>query len=425
MKKVLKALIARILGWQVRRLRRRSQFQVVAVVGSIGKTSTKLAIAKLLGSHFRVQYQEGNYNDLVSVPLVFFGKPLPKLMNPFAWIKTLVAIEFQLHRPYRHDVVVLELGTDGPGQIAKFENYLEVDLLVVTAITPEHMEFFTDLSAVAKEELSAETFSKRTLVNKDLCAPEHLQFLDKDYLTYALKQPADYKLEVNNFTGARYGFTFKVQGKTAFNSSYDGISELELYSVCAATTVAHQIKMPVAKIPTAIRNIKTFSGRMKQLIGMNDSLIIDDTYNASPTAAKAALDALYALGSPQKIVLLGNMNELGDYSKEAHIEVGEYCDPKEIDMLVTIGKDANQYLAEAAKKRGCKVKTFNDPYQAGLYIKDMLRPKAIVLAKGSQNGVYAEEAVKQFLANKKDAAKLVRQTPEWLRKKAESFGKAA
>jgi UDP-N-acetylmuramyl pentapeptide synthase len=125
----------------------------------------------------------------------------------------------------------------------------------------------------------------------------------------------------------------------------------------------------------------------------------------------------------QKIAILGNMNELGDYSKSSHIEVGAYCDPKQLDLVVTIGPDANQYLAPAAVEQGCLVKTFDDPYAAGEFVKTEVKAGAVLLAKGSQNNVYAEEAIRSLLANPNDANRLVRQSPAWQKVKRKNFKK--
>jgi len=119
--------------------------------------------------------------------------------------------------------------------------------------------------------------------------------------------------------------------------------------------------------------------------------------------------------------LLGNMNELGNYSKAAHTEVGEYCDPKQLDLVITLGPDANTYLAPAARARGCKVQTCTTPYEAGEQLQQHIKDGAVVLAKGSQNKVFAEEAVKAILADPADAEHLVRQSPAWLKKKAANF----
>jgi UDP-N-acetylmuramyl pentapeptide synthase len=146
-------------------------------------------------------------------------------------------------------------------------------------------------------------------------------------------------------------------------------------------------------------------------------MIIDDTYNASPAAVKAALDSLYAIDTPQRIAILGMMNELGNLSPETHKKIGEYCDPKHLNLVVTIGKDANDFLAPAAEKRGCRVYKASDAKDAGEFVKKEMVQGATILAKGSQNGVFAEEAVKILLDDPSDRSKLVRQSEVWLKKK--------
>jgi len=375
----------------------------------------------MLSQQYKVRLQAGNYNDIVTVPLVFFGRQNPPdLFNPFAWLRILVSNELQLIKPYPYEVVILELGTDGPGQIAAFKRYLEVDLAVVTAVAPEHMEFFHDLEAVAREELSVQTFSKVLLVNKDLCHEKYFKLIHRSVLSYGTGK-ADYSLEILRFNGESYEFVIRHDGKPLIEAKHPSVSKTQLYSICAAVAAGHRFSLPEARISTGITAIKPVSGRMNTLKGVKDSTILDDTYNSSPDAAKASLDALYALRSPHKIALLGNMNELGTYSKAAHIELGEYCDPQQLEWVVTIGNDANNYLAMAAEKRGCRVKRFTNPVDAGLFIKDQIKPNTTILAKGSQNGVFAEEAVKQFLANPKNSHLLVRQSPQWLRKKNQQF----
>ena len=164
-----------------------------------------------------------------------------------------------------------------------------------------------------------------------------------------------------------------------------------------------------------------FPGRMQVLNGVKDSILIDDAYNATPIAAKAALDVLYAEKAPQRIAILGSMNELGDYAREAHVEVGDYCDAHKLAMVVTVGNDAKRWLAPAAKAKGCTVHSYMSPYDAGNFVRQHLKTGAVVLGKGSQNGVFVEEALKQLLAHPADVSKLVRQSHKWLRTKAKQF----
>jgi UDP-N-acetylmuramyl pentapeptide synthase len=108
-------------------------------------------------------------------------------------------------------------------------------------------------------------------------------------------------------------------------------------------------------------------------------------------------------------------------SAQAHTEIGELCDPAQLDLVVTVGADAKTYLAPAASAKGCVVKSFNTPYEAGKYLQSKVKKNAIVFAKGSQDKVYTEEAIKFLLADPKDASKLVRQSDYWLKCKAKSF----
>jgi UDP-N-acetylmuramoyl-tripeptide--D-alanyl-D-alanine ligase len=419
-KRFARSLVVAILGWQVRRLRRKFDIKVVAVAGSIGKTSTKFAIAQVLGQRFKVRFQEGNYNDLVSVPLVFFGQSMPGLLNPLAWLMVFLRNELQIRRNFPYDVVVVEVGTDGPGQMTAFERYLHADVAVLTSIAPEHMEFFTDLDAVAVEELTIQDYADLVFVNADLTDERYIEQVEQAE-TYALHEPATYK--VSNFAFQPDGVKFETQkkGKKFISATHSGISEPHLYSLAAAISVADRLGMSDEEIVAGLEHVQPVSGRMQRLDGINGSTIIDDSYNSSPEAAKAALETLYRIDAPQKVALMGNMNELGDYSKQAHIEVGSFCDPKQLDEVLTLGPDANEYLAIAAANAGCKVTKFETPYDAGKHLAEIITDGAVVLVKGSQNRVYAEEAIKEILADARDVSKLVRQSPSWLKKKAQNF----
>ncbi|MEO8785342.1 MAG: UDP-N-acetylmuramoyl-tripeptide--D-alanyl-D-alanine ligase [Candidatus Saccharimonadales bacterium] len=417
-KKLLRLVIVKILGWQVRRLQRRHQFKVVGVAGSVGKTSAKFAIATVLAQKYRVRFQAGNYNDLVTVPLIFFGKDLPSLFNPFAWLKVLISNELQLRKPYAYDVVVVEVGTDYPGNLIKFGAYLRLDIAVVTAISPEHMEFFANLDDVATEELSVGVYADKLVVNADLCDPQYLN-IPGSMVTFGGKT-ADYKLQDIKFSEESASYQIHHQSQV-FKLRQAAVAKSEIYSATAASVVAELLALDKTQILAGVALIKPVSGRMQRLAGRKDSIILDETYNASPDAVMAALDSLYIFKSAHKIVILGNMNELGQSSASAHQQIGAYCDPEQLELVVTIGPDANQYLAPAAEEAGCRVKTFTDPYAAGQFVKDQLQPGSVILAKGSQNLVYAEEAIKPLLADPADSAKLVRQSAAWTKKKQENF----
>lgn len=421
MQEFAKKIVVAILGWQVRRLRAENNFKVVAVAGSLGKTSTKRTIATVLKAKFKVQYQDGNYNDIVTVPLIFFGQDQPSLFNPFAWLKIILSNETQLKKKYPYSVVVVEVGSDGPGQIEKYGQYLYADIGVLTGVAPEHMEFFGGLDAVANEETSISELCEKLIVGQDLIDPKYLGLIGKKPITYGIEQPADIRLTDIKFDGLQSSFKVLKDNSLFLSAKHELIAQTLLYGAAAAIAVADELGMNAEEIKRGLAKVKPASGRMQILLGINGSRIIDDTYNATPQTFKAALDTLYRLDAPQKIAILGSMNELGSYTEAAHKEVGRYCDPKQIDILITIGADANKIMAAEAEARGCKVRRFNNPFTAGQYIKPLVKRGALILAKGSQNKIFAEEAVKFLLANPADASKLVRQSPYWDKRKAKAL----
>jgi UDP-N-acetylmuramoyl-tripeptide--D-alanyl-D-alanine ligase len=346
---------------------------------------------------------------------VFFGQELTSLFNPMTWLSVFWRNQKVLGKAYPYDVVVVELGSDGPGQIERFKSFLKLEIGVITAITPEHMAFFDSLDEVAKEELAISQFSSLILANKDLCEDKYLKQAGQ-VLTYGLGTGADYELDVGNGRMSVSG-----GGQQLFYTKDEELSKPELYSLLAAVSVAYKLGIKPDDIQKSLKNIQPVPGRMRKLAGINGSTIIDDSYNASPEAVKLALDTLYKMTVSQRIAVLGNMNELGSYSERAHTEIGNYCSPTQLDLVVTIGSDANKYLAKAAELKGCKVQRFDSPYQAAEFIKPLVKSGAAILVKGSQNGVFAEEVTKSLLANPADQSKLVRQTPEWLKAKQKAF----
>jgi UDP-N-acetylmuramoyl-tripeptide--D-alanyl-D-alanine ligase len=424
MKSALKKLVASVLGSQLKRLRKKNRIFVIAVAGSIGKTSTKLALAHVLSQTYRVQYQEGNYNDFVTVPLIFFGRKLPNIYNPFSWLLVFLRNEAVIAKKYPYHIVVVELGSDAPGQMAQFSKYLAADIGVLTSIVPEHMANFADLNAVASEELEMRKFTTKIFANKDLVPPEYLGHLPSTTVTYGINQPADIQLTNIHWNGGEDAtFDIVYGGITFLHGEHELVTEPQLYSICAAVSVGTELDMTTSAVDKGIRSIKPVNGRMQHLNGLSGALILDDSYNASPEAVIGALDTLYRMNASQKIAILGNMNELGKYSEKEHARIGEYCDPHELSFIATIGPDANKYLAPAAAARGCLVKTFESPIDAGRFVKERLRQDTVVLVKGSQNGVYAEEAAKQLLALPADASKLVRQSRYWMRIKNRTLPK--
>ena len=413
-KKIGKSVLCLILEAQVKRLRKNNDFKIVAVCGSVGKTTTKMAIAKMLGSKSRVCYEEGNYNDRLTVPLVLFGEREPSIFDIKAWLRLLRRTGSLSRQNYPYEYAVLELGSDAPGQLASFK-YLNPEIVVLTAISMEHMEYFGDMEHVAYEELTPLYFAQKRIVNVDDVSPAYLE--GHQYLGYGFNAQLGYRIE----KGENNQITVQLDGQGSVSFKNPMLGEQGAKAVAAAVAAGHQLGWDALSIRHGIEYIGQVAGRMQILEGLNESTLIDDTYNASPLAVNSALDVLYSFEAPSRIAILGSMNELGGSSKEAHEEVAHHINPDKLAYVVTIGSDANNYIAPLIERAGCEVVKFTSPYEAGTYVKDNLPKGSVVLAKGSQNGVFAEEALKQLLLYPVQANKLVRQSPEWLEKKRLQF----
>jgi UDP-N-acetylmuramoyl-tripeptide--D-alanyl-D-alanine ligase len=390
--------------------------RVVVVAGSVGKTSTTQAIASVLGARFKVRATLGSYNTHHGVPMSIFGEPFP--VTKIGWLSLIPRMWWRSLWKMNFDVLVLEVGTDRPGDLGQFA-YLQPELGVLTAVTPEHMENFTDLGDVAIEEFSISDYCQKLVINRDMV---NQYFIDK-YATVPFRLIGN----VTEYT-ARHSssknVTIQTESMTLKNVKTHLVGTHSLYGILAAVTVAEVFGMPEKAIRRGLEQVKPIAGRMQLLDGKKHSKIIDDTYNSSPEAVIAALDTLYTLTGKQRIALLGTMNELGKISPQAHTDIGNYCDPEKLDLVVTLGDLANKYTALAARQRGCEVIETQTPYEAGKVISKHLKSHAVILAKGSQNGVFAEESVKLLLRNWRDRNKLVRQTPYWLAIKRITFDDA-
>lgn len=402
------------------------QPKLVLVTGSVGKTSTKLAIATVLSEKYRVRVHAGNHNTHMSVPLGILGIAYPDNIRSLgAWLKVRKAAKQRIKSKTSDcDVIVQELGTDQPGDIAHFGTYLHGDVAIVTAVSPEHMEFFKTIDEVAKEELAVSNFSAITVINRDDVAGEYAKYITNPEIdTYGLGGAAEYRFLIEDQRLAKIKGSFVTPSLGDLKVELHVTSETGVKAAVAAGFVAERFGLEPAAIAAGMNKITPPAGRMNILQGLKETIIIDDSYNSSPLAVEAALKMLYQQESPQRIAVLGSMNELGESSAHEHEKVGQLCNAELLSYVVTIGAEAEKYLAPAARNSGCQVKSFPDPISAGAFVHSVIEPKAIVLFKGSQNGVFAEEAIKPILHDTQDEQKLVRQTPDWLAKKAAQFDK--
>lgn len=423
---MFKKLIQKQLENKVRKYLKKHKPTLVLIVGSVGKTSTKLAIATVLGEKYRVRADRGNRNTEMSVPTAIMGVDYPtEVRSVRQWLAVLQAMNLRIKQPRDVDVIVQEIGTDKPGDIASFGRYLHAEIAVVTAVSEEHMEFFPSIDDVAKEELGVTKFARLTVINRDDVDVKYADIVDVDMIdTYGLGEKAEYRLSVEP--------SDPLQGRLGHIStpewgelpvSLQLVGDHSLKAAAAAACVGAKLGLDSEQVSVGVSKISPVSGRMQLLRGVNGSTVIDDSYNSSPLAAIRAIETLSSVEAEQRIAVMGSMNELGSSSADAHTRVGAAFEGAGVEYVVTVGQDAKQYLAPSAVKAGCQVRSFDSPYDAGSFVHNVLKKGAVVLVKGSQNRVFTEEAIKEILHSTSDEKKLVRQSAEWLAIKHEQFEK--
>jgi len=399
--------------------------KLIVVTGSVGKTTTKVAIATVLSEKFRVRLHEGNHNTQMSAPLAMLGIEYPDDIKSFKqWRAVFKAARKRIKQSPDVDIVIQELGTDKVGEIPHFGTYLLPYISVVTAVSPEHMEFFHNISIVAQEELSAANFSRLAIINRDDIDGSYSKYLTNSNInTYGTSASAEYYY-LNEDYSSDNGYSGKFVApdwEDPLSLNIHVLGEHMIRTVVAAGAVAAKLDMTPTEIVSGLEKIRSLPGRMNVLRGADGAIIIDDTYNSSPLAAESALRVLYQMTVPQRIVVLGSMNELGETSQVEHETLGKLCDPTQLAWVVTVGEEAEKFLAPAAKARGCQVKSFKTALQAGAFVRGVIDEGSAILFKGSQGGIFLEEAVKVILHSTADEEHLVRQSSAWMAKKTTFF----
>ncbi len=401
--------------------------RLVVVAGSVGKTGTKLALGTLLSEQYSVRMHEGNYNSEISTPMAILGLEVPdKTHSIVGWWRVLRAAKQRARKPDDVEVIIQELGVDRPGDMQKFAKYLKPHFALVSAVTPEHMEFFGTIEAVAQEEMSVADFSEFVLINRDDIDGRFAQMeTNPNFTTYGTSGLAEYSLiPTRDGDDMKLSATVSVPEITEpFTVSTNMVGEHSLRPIAGAIGVALKLGLTQEQIVSGISKIQPVHGRMQPLRGIDGTIVIDDTYNSSPAAAVAALTTLYEFqDAPQRIAVLGSMNELGDSSQVEHEKLGSLCNPDLLAWVVVVGEEAAKYLAPAAKLRGCQVKICTNAIEAGGFVRSVAEEGAVILLKGSQGGIYLEEAVKMLCAMSEDH-RLVRQSESWMKLKNAHFSK--
>lgn len=420
-----RVVVARLRAY-VRRLLAKHDLMVITVTGTVGKTSAKVAIGTLLETAGnRVGYSEDSYNTETGVPLAIFGLKAPDHnASPAAWRKIFSQIKASL-ADYPYDVLVIEIAEDERAMMQPWVELLSPKLSILTGVSPAHMERFDTLEQLRDDAVALACGAGQVIYNADFELVRSVLERKKQTHGYGLHHGLIRAENVTRTPVGRLTFDLVIdRHKLPIKTKL--IAEHGLGAILAAAAVGFELKLDDKILTRGLQAIESPIGRMRMLPAVNDAVLIDDSYNSSPAAVEAALDTLQQLPARSRIAVLGSMNELGDMAADLHREVGEYAAKSQLDMLVTVGKVAGQYLAPAAIEAGLdksSVKIFRTPYEAGHYLKKHLQKNDFVLVKGSQNGVFTEEASRILLApGHHPARELVRQSKAWKRKKKKSFG---
>ena len=426
MKRFFKKIIVAILTTESRLIIRKYKPVIVAITGSVGKTTTKDAIYSVLSSSSYVRKSEKSYNSELGVPLTIIGCQSGWLSFQ-RWLSNILRgfllIIFPFHYP---KTLILEVGADRPGDIKSLTSWLTPDIAVFTAFAdvPVHVEFFKDVDELVKEKVYLAKALKAggvLVVNSDDERSSHFkEFAPKAFvISYGISGGATVRgsnYEIYYEYGFPRGIRFKVSvGGNTFPVSIEGsLGRQHMYSALSAVGVAISEKINLVRAAQSLQSFLPPLGRMKIIAGIKNSLIIDDTYNSSPEAAKVALETLFEIKSEgRRIAVLGDMLELGKFTAEAHKDIGVKA--TSADLIFTVGI-RSRAIAEGALSSGfdeSRIFQYENYESVGKDIEKMILPKDIILIKGSQ-GMRMEKIVEEIMAEPLLKERLlVRQEPEW------------
>ncbi len=411
----LKSLYKILKRYAVRVIKRHNPF-VVAITGSVGKTSTKEAVYKVLHEKFGedVRATAGNLNAEIGIPLTILG--YDNYPSKWLWPVFLVGAYFRTLRVKYPKYLIVEMGVEHPGDINYFGSIVQPDIALITAATPAHVVNFKSVEEMQAEKVSIGRIVKdggMVIYNND----------DKYLSAQKIESALKYSI-VNNSDFKAINIEVDLSGNSYQVKTFDGSIDIKsnlvgrqmVYAELAAISVAKLLKIEDEVIKSGLSKMSQYPGRVQVLQGVESSTIIDDSYNSNPESAKAALDLLSEIKTEgRKIAILGNMNELGEIEKEAHHELGSYAKGK-CDIAIFGGENAEVMQEGYADKKCSKV--FSERDELIYELNNFVYQNDIILVKASQNGNYYEEVVKFLMKDKTRAEELlVRQSPEWMDKK--------
>jgi UDP-N-acetylmuramoyl-tripeptide--D-alanyl-D-alanine ligase len=343
---------------------------LIGVTGSAGKTTTKEAIAHVLATKFRVLKSEGNFNNHFGLPLMLLK------LEP------------------EHDLAVIEMGMSHAGEIAALAKIAQPETGVVTNVAAVHLEFFASISDIARakyELIEALPADGTAVLNAD---DEHVAQFGRDFrgnrIMYGLAPSADVRAEnVQSLGAAGSAFDLWV-GRTREKATLPLLGAHNISNALAAVAVAVDSGLTPSEAAAALATLAPADKR-GQVVEVGNISVINDCYNSNPRALEAMVDGLAEMPAKRRIVVAGEMLELGSAGEQMHRRSGEHMAAKKIDVLLGV-RGLARPMVEAASQAGMQAVFVSTPEEAGEWLARETRDGDVVLLKGSR-GVKLERAL--------------------------------
>lgn len=348
---------------------------LIGITGSAGKTTTKEAIAHLLSTRYRVLKSEGNFNNHFGLPLMLLK------LEP------------------EHDVAVIEMGMSHIGEIRALAQIAQPEIGVVTCVAPVHLEFFDSLAGIARakyELVESLPPGGTAVLNAD---DEYVSQFGRDFrgkvVTFGFSPSADVRAEKFEQLGT-CGSQFElVTGGCREIATLSLVGKHNVYNALAAVAVALERGLAPSEAVHGLASLAA-SDKRGQVIQLGDITVINDCYNSNPKALDAMVDSLATTPAERRIVVAGEMLELGLAADELHRRSGQHIAERGIDILIGVRGKAER-MVEAARKRGTTAEFVQSPEQAGEWLAREARKGDLVLLKASR-GVKLERALDTWKA---------------------------
>lgn len=413
---MLKKALEKHLRIMARLILDKYQPQVIAITGSVGKTSTREAVACVLGSKFRVRQNIRNYNNEYGLPLSILNLESPG-KSVAGWLALYASfLKLYLWRDRHYpEFLVLEMGIDHPGDMEYLTSIAKPDVAVVTTVGQAHLEYFGDEENLAKEKgvlvksLKPKGFAVLNFDDERVRKME--RYTKARILTYGFSEKADIKAlelvlsyEKDAATKALHGVGYKLKYQGSFVPVHlpNSLGRPAVYASLAAASVGLAYGMNMVEISQSLLRYEPPKGRMRLIRGIKNTLLVDDTYNASPQSTLSAIEVaakIYRSKAARRWAVLGDMLELGGYTVAGHQEIGLSVASHHFDKLVAVGERSLMTMSSAldAGFDRDSIFHFSTASEAASFIKEQMREGDVLLVKGSQ-GMRMERIIKALLA---------------------------